>query len=353
MNNIITEIMSQKRVHRWASRPNHQLTVGLIQKSERTIWTEGQSNQADSTKFIYEIGSITKTMVGLLLAVGEQSKLWSRSDQLSAFVPEWSSSAFANQTTLLDLVTHTSGLPDVPGNFKAAIADRLNPYANYDNARLVEAVLSEEPKKNRRHRYSNYGFGLLGWLLSKRLGTSLNEALAEHVFNPLGMTDSGTGVNRQSSGHLVPVFNHKGKPTPHWDFLDTLGGAGAVRSTMNDMLHYVEGLLGHCEQPLHSAVEECLQEHYAIMQGRGIGVGFGWMRFKEKDGTTTHWHNGGTYGSSSFITFNREKETGLVILSNKGSTILSQLLPMIGIRLMSVDELASILTKKLFVTESK
>jgi len=345
--------MSQKRVHKWAARPNHQVTVGLIQNSERSIWTDEQSIQVDSTNLIYEIGSITKTMVGLLLAAGEQNKLWSRSDRLSDFVPEWSSSTFAGQTTLLDLVTHTSGLPDVPENFKAAIADRMNPYANYDDARLIEAVLSEEPKKMKRHRYSNYGFGLLGWLLSRRLGKSLNEALVEHVFNPLGMTDSVTGASRQSSGHLVPVFNHKGKPTPHWDFLDSLGGAGAVRSTMNDMLHYVEGLLGgHDEQPTHSAIETCLQEHYAIMQGRGIGVGFGWMRFKEKDGTITHWHNGGTYGSSSFITFNREKQSGLVILSNNGSSIWSQLLPMIGIRLMSVDELASIFTKKLFAVDS-
>lgn len=349
MDNAIANIMSQKRIHRWANLPTHRLTVGLIRKSARTIWTGQQSEEVGCPKSIYEIGSITKTLIGLLLAIGEQNGMWSRSDRLSTFVPEWSSSSFANQTTLLELVTHTAGLPDVPGNFRSAITDRLNPYANYDDTRLIEAVLSESPKKNSKHRYSNYGFGLLGWLLSRRLGISLNEALAGHIFNPLGMTDSGTGMSRQPAGQLLPVFNSKGKPMRHWDFFDTLGGAGAVRSTITDMLNYLDAHLSHFDSPLGPAIAECLEEHYAMMPGRGIGIGFGWMRYKEKDGTTTHWHNGGTYGSSSFITFNREKEMGLVILSNHGSSIWSQIAPLIGIPVMSVDHLATMLTKKLFM----
>lgn len=349
MDNAIADFMSEKRIHRWANLPTHHLTVGLIRKSKRTIWTGRQSMETDVKKSIYEIGSITKTLTGLLLAIGEQHGMWNRSDRLSAFVPEWSSNSFANQTTLLELVTHTAGLPDVPGNFRAAITDRLNPYAKYDDARLTEAVLSESPKKNSKHRYSNYGFGLLGWLLARRLGTGLNEALAGRIFQPLGMADSGTGTSRQTAGQLLPVFNSKGKPMPHWDFLDTLGGAGAVRSTVDDMLTYLEAHLTRVDPPLGPAIAECLQEHYAIMPGRGIGIGFGWMRFREKDGTITHWHNGGTYGSSSFITFNREKELGLVILSNHGSTIWNQLAPLIGIQVMSVDHLASMLTKKLFM----
>lgn len=353
MYNVIADFMTQKSIYRWANRPSHQVTVGLIHKSARTIWTKEQSADVNGTTFIYEIGSITKTMTGLLLAIGERNGIWNRSDPLSAFVPEWTFSPFANQTTLSQLVTHTAGLPPVPGNFKASIADRQNPYALYDDVRLIEAVLSESPKKKSKHRYSNYSFGLLGWLLSKRLGVSLHEALVEHIFKPLAMTNSGTVTDRQPPGELLPVYSHKGKPVPHWDFLDAMGGAGGVRSTMNDMLNYLEAYLHPHEHPLGPAISECLRQHVAIMPSRGIGVGYSWMMFKEKDGSTTHWHNGGTYGSSSFMSFNREKETGFVILSNYGSTIWSQLAPMIGIRLMSVDQLASLLSKKLLAASGK
>ncbi|PYI56636.1 serine hydrolase [Paenibacillus flagellatus] len=350
MDNVMAELMSRQSIRRWANRPMHRLTVGLIRRPERTVWTNGTSGEGcGAAEPVYEIGSITKTMTGLLLASGERDGLWSRSDRLSALVPEWQGNPFAAGTTLLDLATHTSGLPAVPGNMKAAVTDRLNPYANYGENRLVEAVLSEKAAGNRKHRYSNYGFGLLGWLLARRLGKSLDEALAERVFVPLGMTHTGTGASPRTSGTLLlPVFHAQGKPVPHWDFHDATGGAGAVRSTMADMMRYADAMLNYSEHALGPAIEQCLREHYAIMPGRGIGIGFAWMRYKEKDGTVTHWHNGGTYGSSSFVAFNREKQSGFVVLSNYGSSAWSQIAPMIGLPTMSVDRLASLLSKKLF-----
>ncbi|AEI41099.1 serine hydrolase domain-containing protein [Paenibacillus mucilaginosus] len=353
MDHVIEEVMSDPKVLRWANRPAHQLTVGVLHPSGRKIWSSGgESGETNGTGRAYEIGSITKTMTGLMLAAGEQQALWSRSDRLSDVNLDLAASPFAKQTTLLDLVTHTSGLPDVPGNFKASITDRLNPYANYDEARLIEAVLAEKPKSGSRHRYSNYGFGLLGWLLSRRLGTTLDDALTRQVFHPLGMPDTYAGGRTPAPAQLLPVYNSKGKVLPPWDFHEAMGGAGAVRSTAADMLNYLEAHVHPDSHSLSPAVEEGLKEHYAIMPSRGIGIGYGWMRYREKDGTVTHWHNGGTYGSSSFIAFNRSKGAGVVILSNNGSTMWSQLAPMLGLRLLSVDALATRLTKKLFAASA-
>lgn len=215
MHQVIEECLTQKGVQRWARRPAHQVTVGILHPSGRMIWTgerasEEASEGSDRPKRIYEIGSITKTMTGLLLAAGEIEGVWRRSDRLSDLLPDLSSSPFANQKTLLHLVTHTAGLPDVPGNFKAAITDRLNPYANYDETRLIEAVLAEKPAEHSRHRYSNYGFGLLGWLLSKRLGMKLHEALNRYVFHPLGMPDTAAGSGPNTQGQLLPVYSSGG-----------------------------------------------------------------------------------------------------------------------------------------------
>lgn len=340
--------MSQERIQRWVSPSTHQLTIGLVSKSERLVWTRGQIGEDDLSNSVYEIGSITKTLTGLLLAIGEQKGFWNRSDLLSDLVPEWSSSPFAQQTTLLQLVTHTAGLPTVPGNIKNTIVDKLNPYANYSEKHLMEAVLAESPKTKKSHRYSNYGFGLLGWLLSKRLGKSLHDAMQEHVFKPLGMTNSGIGLKARESSENLPVFNAKGKPVPHWDFHDSMAGAGAACSTISDMLNYIDANLSLTDHALHSALAQSHKEHHAIFPGRGIGIGYGWMFFREKDGSTTYWHNGGTYGSSSFATFNRDRGNGFVVLSNHGSDIWSQL-PLIGIRKMNVDKFAHILSSGLAI----
>ncbi|MDQ0903096.1 hypothetical protein [Paenibacillus sp. V4I7] len=81
MNKQFTACMSEKRIRRWTERPNHQLTVGLVHHSTRSIWTSGQGNGVDSSKFLYEIGSITKTMTGPV--IGNRRAEW----RLASFRP--------------------------------------------------------------------------------------------------------------------------------------------------------------------------------------------------------------------------------------------------------------------------
>jgi len=246
------------------------------------------------------------------------------------------------------LVTHTAGLGPVPGNFKAAVRDRMNPYAHYTESLLTEAVMSETPKAGSRHRYSNYGFGLLGWILARKAGLTYSEALSRWVLEPLGLSSTLPGDSLPAEGRLQPVYNSKGKPVPHWDFQETMAGAGAVRSTLADMLQYMQAHLRPNGHVLEHALRECREEHYLLFRDKGIGVGYAWFFYREKDGSTTYWHNGGTYGSSSFVSFNPDKQAGMVILSNFGSSVWSQI-PLIGARRMNVDKLATLLTEKLYV----
>ncbi|MCR2806383.1 serine hydrolase domain-containing protein [Paenibacillus soyae] len=347
MEQWISNIMTQKRVSRFAGLPDHRLSIALLTNEGNRVWTSG--NTASDEGGVYEIGSLTKTMTGLLLAIGEQKGLWSRSDTLSDLIPEWSSSAFAAGTTLLQLVTHTAHLPRIPGNFRDTVTDKMNPYANYSDRHLAEAVLAEQAKpQTPKHLYSNYGFGLLGWALAQKLGMSLREALEQWIFSPLGMTDTQLrALDPSSPAGLVPVYDAKGKPVPHWSFHESTAGAGAVCSTAADMLQYVRANLGQAGESVSSAIEHGQKEHHAIFKSRGIGVGYAWMFYKEKDGSTTHWHNGGTYGSTSFLSFNREQGKGFVILSNYGTDVRSQI-PLIGMNRMNVDKLARAFSNRLY-----
>ncbi|WP_376773889.1 hypothetical protein [Paenibacillus phytorum] len=73
------------------------------------------------------------------------------------------------------------------------------------------------------------------------------------VFKPLGMTDSAVQLPEVQSNHLLPVFNAKRKPVPQWDFRDTMAGAGAVCSTVSDMLHYMDAHLSDADHSLYAA----------------------------------------------------------------------------------------------------
>ncbi len=343
MKNKLTAVMQTKRIQRWISRPNHQLVAGLVTPSGRCIWVNGiPANNDRAPDSIYETGSITKTFIGLLLAVGEEKGWWTNSDTLADLVPEWSSSPFAQKTTLLDLATHTSGLPRVPPNMKKTIQDQLDPYANYEEKDLTEAVLSESPREKKAFQYSNYGYGLLGWLLARQLGKSLHNAMTELVFKPLQMNSTGFDVDDME--RKIPVYSSKGKPVPHWNFHDCTAGAGGICSTISDMLHYIEANLGLRGKEMAPAFARCHEEYFSIRPDKGIGIGYGWLHFREKDGSLTHWHNGGTYGSSSFASFNRDHGFGLVLLSNYGPNLRSHL-PVIGKRPLNLDKIAKLLNE--------
>lgn len=389
VNEELSRLMAAPQNQRLANLPGHRLRIGVITEFGRTVWGDeeaadhapdratdhaldqtsdhspGQTagyapdhtpgvhapdHAPEQDSGLYEIGSITKTMTGLLLSIGEEKGLWQADSSLSGWDDDpWAAGAFARETTLKHLVTHTANLPRVPLNLTATKQDRLNPYANYTGTHLREALAKETPKPKRKHSYSNYGYGLLGWLLARRMGLSLEEALRREIWEPLDMAHTGINGAAANTGALSPVYNSKGEPVPHWQFQDTTAGAGAVYSSLEDMLSYLSVYLGcsHSDPVLDSAIDRCLEPHYEIFPGKGVAVGYAWMRYKEKDGTATWWHNGGTFGSSSFIAFNREKAAGFVILSNYGTGLLSQL-PLVGRRVMNVDKLARQVTALLF-----
>ena len=86
-------------------------------------------------------------------------------------------------------------------------------------------------------------------------------------------------------------------PVVGWD-LPTLAGAGALRSSTNDMLTFLEAFLGYKESPLAPAM-----------------IGLGWL-IRSTDGRKIVWHNGATTGFYAFAGFDREEHIGVVVLSN-------------------------------------
>src|SRR5690606_18358058 len=99
----------------------------------------------------------------------------------------------------------------------------------------------------------------------------------------------------------------------NWDF-QALAGAGALRSTADDMLLFLEHQLHPEQSPLQAALELSQQKHHEGKQGT---IGLGWQ-IRERDGRTLVWHNGGTGGYRSFFAFERKTGVAVVLLSNTG-----------------------------------
>jgi len=215
--------------------------------------------------------------------------------------------------TPVDLATHTSGLPRLPTNMSPK--DPNNPYADYSVKQLYEFLSTYQLSRDigSQYEYSNLGGGLLGHALALRAGMSYEDLVESRICAPLGMNSTRITLTPEMKGRLAGGHNAALETVENWD-LPTLAGAGALRSTANDLLTFVAANLGYTKSPLASAMAAMLKERRPTGQP-GLEVALGWHIFTT-GGKEIIWHNGGTGGYRSFMGLGPKARVGGVVLSN-------------------------------------
>ena len=128
--------------------------------------------------------------------------------------------------------------------------------------------------------YSNLGAGLLGHLLASRAGTDYESVIRIRITEPLGMPDTGIALSSSMKQRMATGHNAMLAPVANWD-LPTLAGAGALRSSANDMLTFLEAFLGYRESPLAPAMKAMLDVRRPMGK---IEIGLAWLIFSVTTG---------------------------------------------------------------------
>jgi serine-type D-Ala-D-Ala carboxypeptidase/endopeptidase len=298
------------------------IVAGVIDPNGRRVVAHGNLANGDPRTLdgdtIFEIGSITKVFTSLVLADMANRKEVTLDDPAAKYLPETVTmpERSGRSVTLLDLSTHSSGLPPLPGNFKSK--DPRDLYAGYSVDDLYQFLcgytLPRDPGSE--FEYSNLGAGLLGHLLGSRAGMDYESLIRSRIARPLSMPDTGITLSssmnqRMATGHnamLAPVANSY-LPTP-------LAGAGALRSSANDMLTFLEAFLGYKESPLAPAMKAMLKVRRPAGQAK---IGLGWLIYST-DGREVAGHSGRTGGFCSTVGYAPEERIGVVVLSNASTS---------------------------------
>jgi CubicO group peptidase (beta-lactamase class C family) len=222
------------------------------------------------------------------------------------------------EIALIDLATHYSGLPRLPANMGRE--DRANPYADYTVDQMYQFLSGYTLPRDigAQFEYSNYGVGLLGNALTRRAGMDYEALVRSRIADPLGMTSTRVALTPEMKARFATGYNAEMKATPYWD-LPTFAGAGALRSTANDLMNFLAANIGLTKSPLAPAMATMLATKRPA-GAPGLTIGLGWMVATPP--APMHqvvWHNGGTGGFRSFIGFDRERRIGVVVLSNAGT----------------------------------
>lgn len=270
---------------------------------------------------VFQIGSITKVFTSLLLADLVLAGRVALDQPVADFFPEISIPSHGRPISLLDLATHTSGLPRVPRRvIRRSLRHLDNPYAHVTADDLETALrdvhLRREP--GTKVHYSNFGAAALGQALGRALGKPYDALVVDRICEPLGMSETMVNLppaleTRRAQGH-----SRHGKPVPDWE-MPALPGMGALHSTTTDMTTLLRAQLDPASTPL----AETIRMTHVERAGKGRLVAcLGWFRSPIGDRDLSMvWHNGGTGGTFSFAGFVPEWQSAVVVFANSGRPV--------------------------------
>jgi len=296
------------------------MVVGVRDGADECVRGYGDPRPGADT--VYEIGSISKVFTGVLLASMARDGLVSLDAPVAGLLAPGTKvpARGERQITLVDLSTHTSGLPRMPDNF--APKDPRNPYADYTVEQMREFLghvrLASVPGE--RYAYSNVGAGLLGHALARRAGESYEELLKERITGPLGMESTVVVLTPALKARLAPGHDAVGRPESNWD-LPMFAGAGGIRSTAADMMRFLAANLSREETPVVAALAAAREVRFTPREKDAQRMALGW----HVSPGGVHWHNGQTGGYHSFVALDTASGRAVLILSDTATGAVDEL----------------------------
>ena len=260
---------------------------------------------ANMTNTIFRLASVTKQFTAMCVLILQEEHKLNVTNLVCQYVEDCPEAWRA--ITIHHLLTHTSGIPsltDFPDNMRF---ERLPTTAAATVKRFRDKPLDFEP--GTKMHYSNSGYVLLGCIIEKVAGKSYGDFVAEKIFQPLGMNQSGYDhpadilPNRASGYSKVGTNIVNCVPFA----MDTPHAAGALRSTVADMLIWDQALYSDRLLPARS-LEAMFTEYKS-------GYCYGW--FHGNFGSRCEYgHGGGIAGFATQVIRLPKEKVYVVVLSN-------------------------------------
>jgi CubicO group peptidase (beta-lactamase class C family) len=197
---------------------------------------------ADNT---FEIASVTKPFTAIATLIMAEDGILSRDSTIGEFLPcDWAAANSVESITLEEIIQHQSGLPAQPPNRGPSVGG--NPFAGYTEERLCVSLLLLNGLPTRgRYSYSNYAYGILGYVLTLAKGPedppSYEEIIKDLILTPLDMSDTSVTYADEFATAAVACSRgiNREFETIRTGAYATLQGNGAIRSTLNDMAKFM------------------------------------------------------------------------------------------------------------------
>ena len=289
---------------------------GKVVISEGYGYSDVRNKRKNSTRTVFDIGSITKQFTAAAIMKLEMEGKVSTEDMLPKYFKNVPADKY--DITIHQLLRHSSGLKsNVGGDY-----EKITKAAFLDS--LMRSPLRFQPGS--AFSYSNIGYSLLGMIIEKASGMPYEKFLYDNLWHPAGMEQ--TGYKRPSFNDDLIAVGYRnddrtwGKPTekqwdadgPFWH----LKGNGGVLSTAEDLFKWNQALL---TDRILSESAKAKMYHPRLRNGEDSTsyYAYGWDVHKTPRNTTAYWHNGSN--GIFYADFYRliDDSTTVIILTNKSN----------------------------------
>jgi len=311
------------------------LVMGVIRNGETAVVGFGEtadgSGKAPDGDTMMRIGSITKVFTGAALASLVADGVVKFSDPLQQHL-DWGitfPSRDGHAIRLIDLATHTSGLPreveresGPPDNPFSTLTEEV-----YSRALAADPLLFPPGTGG---LYSNFAFDVLSAALGHAAGEPYADVLKERVIDPAGLKDTVLALRPGDEDRVMQGHNFDGAAMPNVPTTPIMAGASALYSTPNDILKW---LGWHMDRFSAENGEMRLLDHAAYVSrdalspvlgfdesGRMNSMGLGWV-IMERDGDRPLilQKAGGLQGMFVYCAFAPSRNIGAFVAINKFS----------------------------------
>jgi Beta-lactamase class C and other penicillin binding proteins len=301
------------------------LAVAVV-KDGKIVWEEGfgwanrEKRVAATPHTMYSLASISKpiTATGLMLLV-KNGKLdldrpvndYLGRAKLRARVGD------AADATVRRVANHSSGLPL---HYQFFYSDE--PYRRPPMEETISRYGNLVTIPGEKYQYSNLGYGILDYIISRLSGRSFEEYLRVEVFQPLGMTRTSVGIDPGLEPYAAERYGVDGLPIPFYDF-DHPGGS-AIYSSAHDLalfaLFHLKAHLPEQKAILSDEMIDAMHE-FTVKTGKNSGYGIGFAIEDLPGGGRIVSHTGGMGGVATTMRLVTSERLGIVVLCNASTSL--------------------------------
>lgn len=309
------------------------LVIGAVRDGQTAVFGFGETSDGSGKppdgRTILRVGSVSKAFTGQVLASLAADGTVKFTDRLQDRIG-WNvtiPSRDGHQITLIDLATHSSGLP-------REVERKPGPPDNPFSTLTPEAYrkgLASDPlvfAPGTGALYSNFGFDVLATALAHAAGKPYDALLKERILDPLGLKDTVLSLRPGDEARLLQGHDFNGKPLPNVRTPLIAAGASGLYSTPDDILRW---LSWHLNRLGSKDAEVRLLDHAAYLQRDGLdpvsgfdesghmdAIGLGWIVMEPHGDTPLILQKaGGLQGIFCYAAFAPTRGVGAFVAINK------------------------------------